>query len=312
MTKQYVALGKKILEQGKWVYNERTKTQCLTLIDETMEYDVGKGEFPLCTTRKSYFRQAIGEMLGYIRGYTSTEQFHQLGVHTWDANAANPAWTETEIGKAMIENGHDLGVIYGAAANAKTNINYLGSGLTFCSNDKLNTISVENGLGSRFVEIVNKIKEGKDDRGLIWSFWKPELFEFGCLRPCMYEHQFSLVGNDLYLSSTQRSQDYVLGGNFNMVQVYFLLWVMAKLTGKNPKIAKHRSINIHVYENQYELLKEQLSRQPFEPCALLCNKPITIESVLGICEKEEDNLHPNDFVVVNYQHHPAIKYPFTV
>ena len=204
MTKQYVALGKKILEQGKWVYNERTKTQCLTLIDETMEYDVGKGEFPLCTTRKSYFRQAIGEMLGYIRGYTSTEQFHKLGVHTWDANAKNPAWTETEIGKEMIAEGHDLGVIYGAAANAKTNINYLGSGLTFCSNDKLNTISVENGLGSRFAEIYNQLKECKDDRGLIWSFWKPELFEFGCLRPCMYEHQFSLIGNDLYLSSTQR------------------------------------------------------------------------------------------------------------
>ena len=108
------------------------------------------------------------------------------------------------------------------------------------------------------------------------------------------------------------SNDFALGCNFNMVQVYFLLWVMAKLTGKNPKMAKHRSINIHVYENQYELLKEQLSRQPFEPCALLCNKPITIEGVLGICEKEEDNLHPNDFVVVNYQHHPAIKYPFTV
>lgn len=205
MTKQYVALGKKILEQGKWVYNERTKTRCLTLIDETLEYDVGKGEFPLCTTRKSFFRQAIGEMLGYIRGYTSTKQFHALGVHTWDLNAANTAWTETEIGKAMIAEGHDLGVIYGAAANAKININYYGGKeITFSSGNKLNTIKIVNGLNSRFAEIVNKIKEGKDDRGLIWSFWKPELFEFGCLRPCMYEHQFSLLGDDLYLSSTQR------------------------------------------------------------------------------------------------------------
>lgn len=205
MTKQYVALGKKILEQGKWVYNERTKTQCLTLIDETMEYDVGKGEFPLCTTRKSYFRQAIGEMLGYIRGYTSTEQFHKLGVHTWDANAKNPAWTETEIGKEMTKDGHDLGVIYGAAANAKYGITYNGGKeIVFASISKPSTIKVKNGLESRFVEIVNKLKEGKDDRGLIWSFWKPELFEYGCLRPCMYEHQFSLVGNDLYLSSTQR------------------------------------------------------------------------------------------------------------
>lgn len=313
MTKQYVALGKKILEQGKWVYNERTKTQCLTLIDETMEYDVGKGEFPLCTTRKSYFRQAIGEMLGYIRGYTSTEQFHKLGVHTWDANAKNPAWTETEIGKEMIAEGHDLGVIYGAAANAKYNANYYGGNeITFYSNGETNTIHIENGLNSRFAEIVNKLKEGKDDRGLIWSFWKPELFEYGCLRPCMYEHQFSLVGNDLYLSSSQRSQDYAIGNTFNMVQVYFLLWVMAKLTNKNPKIAKHRAINIHLYENQYDLFVEQMEREPFPSPYLHCNKEITLESVLGLCEKEEDNLHPNDFDVINYQHHPAIKYPFTV
>lgn len=205
MTKQYVALGKKLLEEGVWVYNERTNSLCLTLIDETMEYNVDKGEFPLCTTRKSFFRQAIGEMLGYIRGYTSTEQFHKLGVHTWDANANNPTWTKTEIGMEMTKDGHDLGIIYGAAANAKYNINYRGGKeTTFCSNDKLNTVKVKSGLESQFVEIYNKLKEGVDDRGLIWSFWKPELFKFGCLRPCMYEHQFSLIEDKLYLSSTQR------------------------------------------------------------------------------------------------------------
>lgn len=205
MTKQYVALGKKLLEQGTWIYNERTKTICLTLIDETMEYDVGKGEFPLCTTRKSYFRQAIGEMLGYIRGYTSTEQFHKLGVHTWDANANNPTWSKSDIGREMTKDGHDLGIIYGAAANAKYNITYNGGKeIVFASSSKPSAIKVKNGLESQFVEIYNKLKEGKDDRGLIWSFWKPELFEYGCLRPCMYEHQFSLVRNKLYLSSTQR------------------------------------------------------------------------------------------------------------
>lgn len=97
-----------------------------------------------------------------------------------------------------------------------------------------------------------------------------------------------------------------------MVQVYFLLWVMTKLTGKQPAIAKHRSINIHLYENQYDLFVEQMEREPFPSPYLYCNKTITLESVLGLCEKEEDNLHPNDFDVINYQHHPAIKYPFTV
>lgn len=310
MTKQYVALGKKILEKGEWVFNERTNSRCLTLIDETLEYDVGKGEFPLVTTRKSYFRQAIGEMLGYIRGYTSTEQFHKLGVHTWDANAANPAWTESESGKQFIQAGHDLGLIYGGIDRM-----VLTEGkLLFDHKNEPEMTSMNWYLLNRtsFKSIVDQLRDGEDDRGLIWSFWRPDFFHLGCLRPCMYEHQFSLVNGKLYLSSTQRSNDFCLGNAFNMVQVYFLLWVMAKLTGYLPAIAKHRSVNIHVYENQLELFKEQMQREPFPGPGLVCLKPITLENVLGLCEKEEDNLHPNDFTVVNYQYHPAIKYPFTV
>ena len=315
MTKQYIALGKKILEKGEWVVNERTNSRCLTLIDETLEYDVGKEEFPLVTTRKSYFRQAIGEMLGYIRGYTSTEQFHALGVHTWDANAQNPAWTGSRFAKRFIEAGHDLGVIYGATDRLKP-IRPFSIDVYSTEGDMIvsrpNTLMLTNENKTDFFTIYESLKRGEDNRGLIWSFWKPELFEFGCLRPCMYEHQFSLVNGKLYLSSNQRSMDTPLGGNANMVQVYFLLWLMAKLTGHQPAIAKHRSVNIHVYENQLELFKEQMEREPFPSPRLVCRKSITIASVLGICENEEDNLHPNDFDVEGYQHHPAIKYPFTV
>ena len=310
MTKQYVALGKKILEKGEWVVNERTNSRCLTLIDETLEYDVGKEEFPLVTTRKSYFRQAIGEMLGYIRGYTSTEQFHALGVHTWDANAQNPAWTGSRFGKKFIETGHNLGLIYGGVDRFEIT----RGNLLFDHKNDPEMTDMNGYLSERtsFLSIVNQLRGGQDDRGLIWSFWRPELFEFGCLRPCMYEHQFSLVNGKLYLSSTQRSNDFCVGNVFNMVQVYFLLWVMAKLTDHQPAIAKHRSVNIHVYENQFELFKEQMEREPFPTPRLVCRKSITIASVLGICEDEEDNLHPNDFDVEGYQHHPSIKYPFTV
>lgn len=278
MTKQYIELGKKILEKGEWVVNERTNSRCLTLIDETLEYDVGKEEFPLVTTRKSYFRQAIGEMLGYIRGYTSTDEFHRLGVYTWDANSDN--WNSPHK-----DGEGDLGVIYGKSADL---------------------------VGFGFKELIDTINRAPHDRGLIWNFWNPEWFNQGCLRPCMYSHQFNVVGNKLYLSSTARSQDYPLGSVFNMVQCYFLLWLVSELTEYEPATAKLRMVNIHIYENQLELFKEQMEREPFPSPRLICHKPITIESVLGICENEEDNLHPNDFDVEGYQHHPAIKYPFTV
>ena len=41
----------------------------------------------------------------------------------------------------------------------------------------------------------------------------------GCLRPCMHTHTFSLVGDTLYLTSSQRSCDVPLGQNFNQIQV---------------------------------------------------------------------------------------------
>lgn len=202
MTKQYIELGKKILEKGEWVVNERTKSRCLTLIDETLEYDVGNEVFPLVTTRKSFYRVAIGEMIGYIRGFTSTEQFHKLGVHTWDANAQNPTWTGSLFGKKFIKAGHNLGLIYGGVDRFEL----IKGDLLFNHKNKPEMTDMSGFLLERtsFLSLVNQLREGQDDRGLIWSFWKPDLFEYGCLRPCMYEHQFSLVNGKLYLSSNQR------------------------------------------------------------------------------------------------------------
>ena len=48
--KQYLALCKRIVEQGKWVENERTGKRCLTVINADLTYDVANGEFQLFTT----------------------------------------------------------------------------------------------------------------------------------------------------------------------------------------------------------------------------------------------------------------------
>lgn len=302
--KQYLDLLQRIHDEGVWIENERTNTKCLTILNATFTYNVGKGEFPLLTTRKSYYRNAIGEMLAYLRGYTKLEDFHKLGVHTWDANATAESWMDSIYNT---DKGNSVGLIYGAAGNK----------LPFIEYSRLegeNRLSIYPGSYTINVldNIINKLKEGNDDRGLIWNFWNPSVFHLGCLRPCMYQHQFSLLSDTLHLTSSQRSTDFALGASFNMVQCYFLLWVMAKLTGKKPGIATHHMVNIHLYENQYELSKEQLKREPYPSPKLICNKPITYESVFGLCENEEDNLHPNDFDVEGYQCHPPIKYPFTV
>lgn len=295
---QYLDILRDIVDNGTWVYNERTKTRCKTIIDRLITIDPSQG-IPVLTTKRTFFRAAIGEMLGYLRGYENIEQFHKLGVKTWDANANNPVWLENEHRRGE----GDLGKIYGAVGNRLPKYTYTEAGkLAIKPNESIHWLKY----------IIEKLSKGEDDRGLIWNFWNPSTFELGCLRPCMYEHQFSILDDKLYVSSRARSQDLPLGSPFNLIQVYFLLWVMSKLTDLEMGGATLHAINIHVYENQMDGVLTQLDRIPFNPPKLVCNKEITLENVLGLCENDEDNLHPNDFSLECYQHHPAVVFPFTV
>lgn len=166
--KQYLNLMKHTLESGVMQYNERTDSYVLTTVDATFKYTAD--QFPLVTTRKSYWKQAICEMICYIREYSNLHDFHDLGVHTWDKNVEN--WDSRY--KYFP---YEAGIIYGKSAKE---------------------------VGITYKDVVNTIKNNPTDRGIIWNFWNPEYFDKGCLRPCMYAHQFTVLGNKLYLTSTQR------------------------------------------------------------------------------------------------------------
>lgn len=280
---QYLSVLRQIYNEGTDIKNERTGTVCRTIINADMVYDVGNGEFPLITTRKSHWKQAIAELLGYLRGYTSAEEFRELGCNTWNANAnENQAWLNNPNRKGV----DDMGLVYGAVGRYWPKHDGTTVDLLF--------------------KVYNNLKEGKDDRGETLTFWNPGMFELGCLRPCMHTHTFSLIGKDLYLTSYQRSSDWPLGTNFNMVQCYVLLALMAQVTGNNAKLAYHKNINAHAYGNQLPFVEEQLAREPFTPPQLVINPDIDcLEDLLTWVSLD-------DFNVVGYEHHPAINYPFSV
>ncbi|MEC7460323.1 MAG: thymidylate synthase, partial [Pseudomonadota bacterium] len=76
---QYLELCRRIVDEGVWIENERTGKRCLTVINADLSYDVGGNKFPIITTRKSYWKAAIAELLGYLRGYGSAAEFRKLG-----------------------------------------------------------------------------------------------------------------------------------------------------------------------------------------------------------------------------------------
>ena len=282
--KQYLDLCRRIIDEGHWVDNLRTGTRVKTVINADFVYDVDEGKFPMITTRKTFYKSAIGELLGYLNGCSNAMEFKEkYRTPTWLANAnENKAWLENPFRKGE----NDMGRVYGVQGRDWTN----SRGQSF---DQLR-------------KIYNHLKNGIDDRGEILTFWNPGEFDQGCLRPCMYEHQFSILDGKLYLNSTQRSVDVPLGLVFNQVQVYTLLALMAQITGLKPGKAYHKMINCHIYENQIDLMKEQLKREPYPLPTLKINPKIkSLEDI-------ETWVTVDDFTVEGYQHHEPIKYPFSV
>lgn len=283
-TNQYEALCARLINDGVWVDNDRTGIACLTLINADLCYNVGANEFPLVTTRKCYFKAAIAELLGYLRAYDNAAQFREIGCKTWDANAnENQAWLNNPVRKGT----DDLGRVYGVQGRKWQK----PDGTT---HDQLQ-------------KIVSNLSRGIDDRGEILTFYNPGEFDLGCLRPCMHTHTFSILDDTLYLTSYMRSCDVPLGLTFNMPQCFVLLALMAQITGLKAGKVFHKIVNAHIYENQYELMKNvQLTREPYDLPKLHINPDIkTLEDI-------ETWVSTDDFTLSEYQSHEPIAYPFAV
>ena len=271
----YLNLCHRVLEEGEWVYNERTGKKCLTVINHDFVYDVSKGEVPLLTTKQCFTVSAIAEIIGYLRKYTNAQDFANIGSPTWFSNAnKNTSWNNNPHRKGE----NDLGLVYGAVT------------------------------GDTLEKIYNNLSKGIDDRGEIYQMWKPETFEFGCLRPCAFEHIWSLVNGKLSLTVTQRSGDLPLGVPFNSLSFVFLLKLMAKITGNIHDKVYHKIINCHIYEDQIEPLKEQLSRTPLD-----IHPELKINGwVQHLEDVTKSNCHAREyFTLTGYEHLGKIVFPFS-
>lgn len=282
---QYLDLACRIHNEGIMVENPRTGIGCLTVIDAEITMDLSRGDFPVLTTRDMNWKMAIAEFLGYLKGYTSAADFRALGAKTWDKNAnENEAW----LTNPMRYGKDDMGKVYGAVAASWP--------------------SFDGGSMDTFRKVYENLKQGIDDRGEIITFWNPGLFDLGCLRPCMHTHQFSILGNNLYLNSFQRSCDVLLGGAANIIQVAFFLQLMAHITGHHAKKASLKIVNAHIYENQIPVWEEheQWHRDIYNPPGLIISPAIkTWDDVVTKMTLEHVEL-------IGYQTQAPIKYPFTV
>lgn len=276
--KQYLNIGRKIINSGTWIYNARTGKKCLTIPNATMRYSKTP---PLLTTKSVAVNSAISEIIGYLRGYTSAADFRRIGTKTWDKNAnETKAWLANPRRKGV----DDMGKVYGAVAKDFGGVDLIH-------------------------KVFSDIIAGKDDRGEIISFWNPSVFDEGCLRPCLMQHQFQIIGKKLYLTSYQRSCDFALGIPFNMVQSWFLLMFACHVSGFEFGAVEHHMVNVHLYEDQVDIFRDvQLKREPVKNVSTFK----FTEKVKCFGDILKDDFVSKDYYVLNnYVNAGKIEYPFS-
>lgn len=151
-------------------------------------------------------------------------------------------------------------------------------------------------------QVLDQIRLNPDSRRLIVSAWNVSDIPQMALAPCHAFFQFYVAQGRLSCQLYQRSADIFLGVPFNIASYALLTHLVAEQTNLGVGELIWTGGDCHLYENHLEQAREQLSRAPFPPPQLrITRKP---ESLF--------DYRYSDFVIENYQHHPAISAPVAV
>ena len=110
-------------------------------------------------------------------------------------------------------------------------------------------------------KLINQLKTNPQDRRMVINLWQIPYLDTGALYPCVFNSCWDVTDGRLNCLLTIRSNDMPLGNPFNVVQYAALIHMLAQVTGHKPGILTVCISNAHIYENQIEGIKIQLSRR---------------------------------------------------
>ena len=150
--------------------------------------------------------------------------------------------------------------------------------------------------------VIEQIKTNPYSRRLIVTVWNPGELEQMALPPCHSLFQFFVQDGELSCQLYQRSADLFLGVPFNLASYSLLTLMVAQVCGLRPGTFIHTFGDVHLYHNHMEQAKLQLTREP---------RPLP-QMKLNTAVKDIHEFRYEDFQLVGYEPHPAIKAPIAV
>jgi thymidylate synthase len=256
---------------------DRTGTGTRSVFGHQMRFDLREG-FPLVTTKKVHLKSIILELLWFLRGDSNVKWLQERGCTIWDE------WAR--------ENG-DLGPVYGVqwrtwpAPQADGSMQHI----------------------DQIAQVMQQLRTNPDSRRIIVSAWNVADLPKMALMPCHAFFQFYVApsptpGGKGILSCQlyQRSADIFLGVPFNIASYALLTHMLAQQCDLEVGDFVWTGGDCHIYDNHVDQVRLQLSREPLPyPTLHIKRRP-----------KSLFDYELEDFEVLDYQHHPAIKAPVAV
>jgi len=257
--KQYLEMCQQILDNGV-DREDRTGTGTRSIFGHQLRFNLQEG-FPLMTTKKVYWKGVAYELLWFLKGDTNIKYLNDNDVHIWDE------WAD--------ENG-DLGNVYG---------------------HQWRSWEGRDGTIDQISQVIEQIKENPYSRRLIVNAWNVGDLDKMALPPCHLLFQFYVADGKLSCQLYQRSCDTFLGVPFNIASYSLLTHMIAHIVGLEVGEFIWTGGDVHIYQNHFDQIKEQLSREP---------RPLPQIKI----NTETDNVFDIDFEdieLIGYDPHPTIK-----
>ena len=154
----------------------------------------------------------------------------------------------------------------------------------------------------QIANVIAQIRTNPSSRRLIVNAWNAAEVDGMALPPCHVLFQFYVANGELSCQLYQRSADLFLGVPFNIASYSLLTMMIAQVCNLRAGDFVHSFGDLHLYNNHLDQAREQLARD-FRPLPRMELNP----RVKEIAEFEFE-----DFSLLEYDPHPAIKAPIAV
>lgn len=262
--RQYQNLLQEIMENGFEELNERTGHITRALPGKTIEIEPEHG-FPLLTLRRIPVRIFVAEQIWFLSGSRRPAEFLSQYTNIWDDFTSIDGVVSTAYGYRWQQH--------------------------FGRDQIRNLIKLLEEEPSSRQAVVVTWDPSSD--GLSSTFRKANI-------PCPYTFTVNIMGDKLHLHNMVRSNDMVLGCPHDVAGFALLQRILAARLGVGIGKYTHSISNAHIYDNQFDVAQELISRQNEHP-------PIQIEAqanYLKRAQAQDHSLVEEITQQFNYQYRP--------